>query len=181
MMSLTRDDAAEALRLVDEAGARSTTLRRYENIAPHLIMWGGIYAVAYTTEFLLPQYGGLPWVVLGPAGGVGGYLIAQRYGGKAGSGFFPMAILAIVAFIVASVAVMAPQDPRQLAAFVPLVVALIYVLWGLAIGRRLMFTGIALGVLTVFGFFVLPGIFLLWMAAVAGGALVLGGIWLRQA
>ncbi len=179
-MSLTRDDATEALRLVEEAGARSTTLRRYEHIAPHLIMWGGIYAAAYSIEFILPQYGGLPWVVLGPAGGVGGFLLAQRCGSRAGSGFFSAAILAIVAFVVASVAIMRPQDPNQLAAFVPLVVALVYTLWGLAIGRRLMFTGIGLGVLTVFGFFALPGFFLLWMAVVAGGGLALGGFWLRH-
>jgi hypothetical protein len=179
-MSLTREDATEALRVVDEAGARSTTLRRYEATAPHLMMWGGIYAVAYTSEFLAPQYGGLPWAVLGPAGGVGGFLLARRYGGKGGPAFFPAAILAIVAFIVASMFIMAPREPNQIAAFVPLVVALIYVLWGLSLGQRLVWMGVALGALTVFGFFALPGLFLLWMAAVGGGGLVLGGMWLRH-
>jgi hypothetical protein len=179
-MSMTKEDATEALRLVEEAGARSTTLRRYESIAPHLIMWGGIYAVAYTTQFLLPQYGGLPWAALGPAGGVGGFLLERRYGGKGGPAFFPAALLAIVAFVVASMFVMAPHDPNQAAAFIPLVVALIYVLWGLSIGQRLVWTGAALGALTVFGFFALPSLFLLWMAIVCGGALTLGGIWLRH-
>jgi hypothetical protein len=144
-------------------------------------MWGGIYAVAYTVEFLLPQYGGLPWAVLGPAGGVGGFLLVRRYGGKGGPAFFPAAILAIALFIVASMSVMAPRDPNQVAAFVPLVVALIYVLWGLSIGERLVWTGAALGVLTVFGFFALPSLFMLWMAFVCGGALVAGGLWLRHA
>jgi hypothetical protein len=36
-------------------------------------------------------------------------------------------------------------------------------------------------VLTIVGFFVLPAIFMLWMAVVGGGALVLGGLWLRRA
>jgi hypothetical protein len=64
---------------------------------------------------------------------------------------------------------------------VPLVIAATYVGLGIAVGRRRAFTGIALGVLTLVGFFALPSIFMLWMAAVGGGALVLGGLWLRQA
>jgi len=180
-MSLTREDATEALRLVEEAGARSVTLRRYEAMAPHFMLWGGIYATAYTIEFFIPQYGGLPWVVLGPAGGMGNYVIARRYGTGGGSGFFARATLAIVAFIIASLAVMAPQNPNQIAAFVPLVIALVYMLWGIAIGPRLIVTGAALGLLTVFGYFALPSLFLLWMAFATGGALVAGGLWLRHA
>jgi hypothetical protein len=44
----------------------------------------------------------------------------------------------------------------------------------------MLMTGIVLAVLTVIGYFWLPGLFLLWMAALGGGALILGGIWFRS-
>jgi hypothetical protein len=179
-MSLSQTEAADCLREANEAEQRSVMLRRYQGIAPHLMRWGGIYALAYTIGFFLPaKFAGAPWMVLGPAGGLGGFLIARRFGGRT-TALFPAAILAILAFIIACLAIMAPRDPNQVVAFVPLVISLVYMLWGLAIGPRLVVTGAALGVLTVFGFFVLPGLFLLWMAVCAGGGLALGGFWLAR-
>jgi hypothetical protein len=75
---------------------------------------------------------------------------------------------------------MHPWDPRQVAAFVPLVVAAAYAVLGMSLGPRFVFIGLALGLLTLIGFFALSSIFMLWMAAVGGSALVLGGLWLRR-
>jgi hypothetical protein len=83
-------------------------------------------------------------------------------------------------FIVATSAIMQPQDPRQMAAFVPLVVAVCYVVLGLGAGSRITLAGVALGALTLVGYFAFPSIFMLWMAVVAGGTLVLSGLWLRR-
>jgi len=180
-MSLTQNDAAEALRLVDEAEQRSAVLRGYQSAAPHLILWAGVvYAGAYAFGYFRPFQAGLAWAVLIPAAVIGDALIARRDRGRVYWGPFLGLVATFFVFIGATAAVMQPHDPRQMAAFVPLVVAAAYVAFGIAVGRRLMFTGIALGALTLVGFFALPSIFMLWMAAVGGGALVLGGIWLRQ-
>jgi hypothetical protein len=40
--------------------------------------------------------------------------------------------------------------------------------------------GVVVAALTLIGFFGLPQYFLLWMAVVGGGALILGGFWLRS-
>jgi hypothetical protein len=45
---------------------------------------------------------------------------------------------------------------------------------------RFLYAGIALGALTLIGWFWLPHYFLPWMAAVGGGALILTGFWLRK-
>ena len=54
-------------------------------------------------------------------------------------------------------------------------------LLGLWIGWRYTAIGIGIAVLTLVGFFLLPMHFLLWMAGVGGGALILTGLWLRRA
>lgn len=178
-MSVTHEDATEALRLIAEAGQRSTMLRGYQSAAPHLILWGGIYAAAYTFGYFRPYQAGLAWAVLIPAATIGDVLIARRDHGRINWAVFLGLFATFLAFISATALVMQPHDPRQMAAFVPLVVAAAYVVLGIGVGRRLVFTGLALGVLTLVGFLALPSIFMLWMAVVGGGALVLGGLWLR--
>jgi hypothetical protein len=180
-MSLTRDAAAEALHLIDEAGQRSTMLRGYQSAAPHLILWGGVYAIAYTFGYFRPHHAGVAWAALIPIATIGDVLIAWRDRSRVNWPVFLGLFATFLALIIATALVMQPHDPRQMAAFVPLVVAAAYVVLGIGVGRRLIFTGIALGVLTFVGFFVLPAIFMLWMAVVGGGALVLGGLWLRRA
>ena len=171
----------DALRLADQAGQRSATLHRYEAASPHLILWGVIYAVAYTASFLRPAEANLIWTVATPAGILGNVLIARGCKPSADLGFALGAIAALLAFTCAAVAVMQPRDPQQIAAFVPLVVALVYVMFGLRHGLRFAATGIALGVLTCAGFFALRETFMLWMAVIGGGSLILAGLWLRRA
>jgi DNA-binding MarR family transcriptional regulator len=69
----------------------------------------------------------------------------------------------------------------QAGAVFPLLVALWYALLGIwRRGMRMALLGLVLGLLTVAGYFWLAQYFLLWMAVVGGGALILGGFWLRR-
>jgi hypothetical protein len=179
-MSLSREDAAEALRLVTQAGQRSATLRRYQGAAPHLILWGCVYAVAYTFGYFRPQQAWLAWAILVPAAAIGDALIARRDRGANSWRPFLAIFTLFVAFIVSTGAIMQPRDPAQMSAFIPLVVATVYVALGMAIGRRFVITGVALGALTLTGFFALHSIFMLWMGIVGGAALILGGFWLKR-
>jgi hypothetical protein len=184
-MPLSQSDASEALRLVDEAHARSRTLRGYSLAAPHLILWGVVYFVAYISCYLRPMQSGLIWAVLVPAGVIGDVLITRH--AKAGKLKFSVIctiagiFVTAFAFFTATAAIMRPHDPRQIAAFVPLVVAAVYILWGFRKGTRLSLTGVALGLLTMIGYFALPDSFMLWMATAGGGAMLAGGFWLRRA
>ena len=75
---------------------------------------------------------------------------------------------------------MPPSSGLQVAAFFPLLIALWYVLQGIwARSARIGVLGLALGVLAVAGYLWLGAYFLLWMAGAGGGALILGGFWMR--
>jgi hypothetical protein len=89
--------------------------------------------------------------------------------------------LTLFGFFGATFFVMAPVSGRQIAAIIPLAVAAAYVVRGLWWGPRYVITGIVVAALTLAGFVLLKEHFLLWMAGVGGGALILAGLWLKQA
>jgi hypothetical protein len=184
-MAFSSADAAEALRQAERAEQVSHTLRGYQSMAPHLILWGAIYFLAYSFSHFRPAQGGLAWLVLAPLGSVGSFALAwfdksERGDSDGHWAVVPALFATFLGFIAATALIMQPQDPRQMAAFVPLVVAVAYIVLGLGAGRRIVFAGIALAALTLFGFIALPGWFMLWMAVVGGGTLILSGLWLRR-
>jgi len=177
-MSLSQQDAAAALREIEDAQARSVTLRDYQRAAPHFLIWGILWAVGYGLSDAFPPQANAIWAVIVPIGLVAGLFVARRSPSRWRYG---AAVLAILAFLGASITVMAPISGRQVAAFIPLFVALMYVLRGIWGGTRYIVAGVIIAGLTLTGFVFLGGHFLLWMAVVGGGALVLAGVWLRQA
>lgn len=192
-MTLSPQDAASALADIEQARSRSVELHLYKGLAPHFLLWGVIWMIAYGATDLLPHAANYVWGTAVPLGLVGGLLIgratARRAGGPAQGAargrryqrqFWGLAAI-LAAFAFAIFAVLRPTDGRQVAAFWPLLMAAIYSALGLWIGTRLLVTGIALAVLTLGGFFLLPAHFILWMALVGGGALLLAGFWLRSA
>ena len=182
-MPITRDEAAGALNDISQTERRSGEVYGYSKASPHLIIWGAIWIVGYGLSWARPDFV-WTWPVLSLIGVVGSFWIGSR--GRAESerpsdwrylGTF----IAVFLFIFALFAVMPPQTNAQAGAFFPLLVALMYALVGIwARGLRLLITGVVLAALTLVGFFYLPAYFLLWMAVVGGGGLILGGVWLRS-
>ncbi len=64
--------------------------------------------------------------------------------------------------------------------FWPIYFMLFYCLAGLWFGHAFLTIGLSITVLTLIGYFFIGGaLFLLWMAAVNGGGLILSGFWMR--
>jgi hypothetical protein len=91
-----------------------------------------------------------------------------------------LTMLVFYAFLFAIFAVLRPRNPVVSGAVIPLLVAAIYAVMGIWSGLRFLYIGIALAALTLGGWFWLPHYFLLWMAVVGGGSLILVGLWLRK-
>jgi len=107
-----------------------------------------------------------------------------RFPGASGSGFdvrMAAAFIMFFAFGLLSSLVFFLFGPRELGAFWPIYFMLFYCLAGLWFGRAFIAIGLGIIALTLIGyFFVGGGAFLLWMAAVNGGGLILGGLWMRR-
>jgi hypothetical protein len=132
-------------------------------------------------NYLAPAWVNVTWlglVVLGTAASIIAGIADGRHAVRA-EGMVGLYIVSIV-FIGGTLAVMAPHDLRQVAAFFPLVTAFGYGIAGALGARRLLVMAGVIAALTLGGFFTLGDLFLPWMAMVGGGGLVLGGLWFRR-
>jgi hypothetical protein len=180
-MTLTQADATAALRDAEAMEHRSSRLRGYQSASPHLIIWGIVWAAGYTASYLQPVWINAIWLAL-VAVGTAASIVAGMADGRKGVHAEGLAVLGVtfVVFVAGTFIVMAPHDPRQPAAFFPLVVAAGYAIMGAMGATRMLIIAAALAALTLGGFLELGNLFLPWMAVVGGGGLVLGGVWLRQ-
>jgi hypothetical protein len=180
-MALSPQQAAEALQSIASTESRSATLRGYRGAAPHLVLWGLLWAVGYGLTEVMPARAAAIWAVIVAVGLAAGTLMMFRKAGRSDAWRFGAVWATLVVFCAATFAIMPPTDGRQVAAFIPLVIAATYVSAGIWFGSRYVVAGIAVATLTLGGFFLLREFFLLWMAVVGGGALLLAGFWLSRA
>ncbi|MGH9715958.1 MAG: hypothetical protein ACRD4R_04415 [Candidatus Acidiferrales bacterium] len=184
-MNMRPEEAAHALVDIERTERHSASAYRYRKASSHLILWGAIWILGYSTAYVWPR-GWLIWLALVPIGIAGGFWLSRHQGamtaGRVAFGWrYSATGLSAFLFIWAVLAIFPPRSGAQVAALIPLLVAICYVMLGLwRGGSRLALLGVAVGALTVGRYFWLPQYFLLWMAGVGGGALILGGFWLRK-
>lgn len=181
-MPITHVEAQDALRDISRTGRASALTYGYRQASPHLIVWGVVWALGYGICWFRPQYGMVwpPLVLIGIAAST--YIgWRSKPSGAQYDWRYATTSIAVFAFIFALFAVMPPRTNAQVSAFFPLLVALFYAIVGIwTRGTRMLVAGIVVAALTLAGYFLLPQYFTLWMAVVGGGALILGGIWLRS-
>lgn len=183
-MPIQPREAAAALHDIKHAQQQSATAYRYQKSSPHLFLWGVIWIVGYATNYFHVRWY-LIWPALLLIGVIGSFWINSRIGAshsRASLGWrYAATLLALYFFTGALFAILPPKSALQADAFFPILIALWYAILGIwTYAMRISLLGVALGVLTLGGYFWLPQYFLLWMAGVGGGALILGGFWLRR-
>jgi hypothetical protein len=185
-MQVSRDDAAQALAAISAAQTRSASLAAYRRTAPYLILWGGIWILGYGVQAWDSQPNPLLWPILSSAGGLASFAISRRISRasdlewRAHAGRVAGLLLTLMLFSIAVFTLFAPVGPRAAGAFFPLLVALAYMTIGLWGHVRILLAGVAVGALTLFGYFEMAQWFFAWMAVVGGGALIGFGLWLER-
>ncbi len=197
-MSVSPDEAADALRQIAAVETHSQRVYGYREASPHLIVWGVLWAIGYGLTAAIPRHVSGIDLDRGHHGWTDRRIPDRAPHGRPASRpacrsdqahrravarlrrIFNGASLTASVFVTASLVVMSPVSPHQIGAFIALVVGASYSVLGLWVGVRFIAIGTALAVLTLGGFLLLPGHFELWMAAVGGGALLVGGLWLRR-
>jgi hypothetical protein len=185
-MTITRDAATQALGEIDAAAGRAAEFKTYARMAPFLMIWGLVWMVCDLLTQFAPQWG-LAWPIGVGAGTVAsivmgfslprdGFTPAER-----AKGWRHMASwFLVIAFVIALFQVVPLTNVRETHSVFGLVFGFIYVGMGLWTGWRMAALGAALIVLTFVGFFAIGHWYWLYMGLVSGGALLLGGLWLRK-
>ena len=177
--------AAEALSDIDDIVRRVRQSQIYDTASRIMVWWGILVFAGNIATCLWPYDAKYIWPAVNVTGVVGTVLISLRLHRRTGLRTFDgrvlVAYLLFFAFGLLCSQVLGHYGPRQLGAFWPIYFMLFYTLAGLWFGSAFVAIGLGITVLTLIGYFFVDGAaFLLWMAAVNGGGLVLGGLWMRR-
>lgn len=179
-MALSRREVVRALGEVEAAQAQAAHLAQYARQGDVLLAWGAVWLVCNLVSQFTPQQSRWTWplgVLLGlSASVVARRGVERRHGRRAGLGF-----LAVSALLAGVFAVSPPRTPAAADAVISLCVAATYMLAGVWGGARWLVLGASLFALILLGWFAASAWFFLWMAVAGGGALILGGVWLKGA
>ena len=175
-------EARAALSDIEEMVRRVRQSQTYDFASLIMILWGVLVFAANIVNWLWPQLGNEIWIVTNIIGALATLAIVYS---RTGDHRFDVRMLAVYVlffgFGYLATQVLGHFTPRQLGAFWPIYFMLFYSIAGLWFGNALIAIAFVITVLTLIGYFYIAGsAFLLWMAFVNGGGLILGGLWMRR-
>jgi hypothetical protein len=177
--ALSAADAARALGEVDLASRRAAAFGTSVSFGAGLILWGLIWLVCNCVGQVFPAWAGQVWLPGVAVGAVGNWWLYRKRVKPMGARGWVSGV-AVYAFIAAAFAILKLHDPAQVNAFISLIVALTYVLYGLWRAGRIAWIGVGLAALTLIGWYAVQPYFYLWMGVAGGGSMILAGLWLRR-
>jgi hypothetical protein len=187
-MNISPTEAEEALTAIQ--GMMQKTRRAISSSGAYrfLVVWGVVWLFGFLNSQFLPNLtAGFVWMGLDILGGIASAAIGIRMnrGVRNASstatgkriGFF---WLLLFCYCVAAITVAWPADGRQFAMFIILFVGVGWMAMGLLLSFASIWWGLALTGLALIGYFLLPGIFNLWMAILGGGGMIVLGLYIRS-
>jgi hypothetical protein len=187
---ISREEANRALAESDATRARAQTLQGYRHFSGQVMIWGAIWVLANGLSDLLPAYGSLIWAILVIAGVVASMMAGARNGRLDGSvrasdarhsWRWAGSIMVVALFFAGAFAILPPVTGAQSGAFISLFFAAAYMVLGIWAGWKILAVGVCMTVLILLGYFSGAPHLQLWCGAIAGGAMLLGGWWMRRA
>lgn len=176
--------AADALADIDDTVRRVRQSLIYQVSSLALLMWGVLAFVGNIAGWLWPRYGLYVWITV-YAVSIAGFLAIGAYQRSRNrirvfDNRYMLTFLLIAAFGI-FVCYFGQFTPRQQTVFWPIYIMLFYTMAGVWFGRAFLVIGATIVALTLIGYYFIPGIsLLLWMAAVNGAGLTMGGLWMRR-
>jgi len=177
------EQASRALADIDDIAKRVRQSTIYQLASLMMIMWGLLVVGGNLATYLTPRYAGYAWLAVygvGIAGWVA--LSASHYGRMRIRTFDARMLLAFLLFLAFGMftGALGHFHARQLSTFWTIYFMLAYTIAGLWTGVAFVAIGLSITALTLIGYFYIGQGFDLWMAAVNGGGLILGGLWMRR-
>jgi hypothetical protein len=187
-MNISPDEAQEALAAIQTMMQKTRRLISSSGAYIFLIVWGAIWLLGFSgSQFLSAAVAGYTWMGLDILGGILSAFFGIRMGrgvrssstitsGKRIAWFWLLLFL----YCAAAIAVAWPADGKQLAMFIIFFVMVGWLAMGLLLSFASIWSGLAITVLALIGYFLLPGIFYLWMAILGGGGMIALGLYIRS-
>lgn len=190
-MNISREEARDALDVVQRANAGVERYRNYAHASPFLIVWGVVWAGANIVTDLRPDMSSTAWLAGIVAGTIATIFFSvrialtekrrgdQNVDARALRRRFIVLGITAWCYFPAMFVVLGPMSGRQQNAFISLFWAFTYMAAGAWLGMRLVIIGAVTAAGILFGFLFIDQHFSLWMATFGGGSLIAAGLWLR--
>ncbi|MBV9456910.1 MAG: hypothetical protein JO141_05250 [Bradyrhizobium sp.] len=177
-------EASRALSDIDDMVKRVRQSRIYDQASQIAIISGALVFVGNIATYIEPGYAVFIWPTVNTLNVMGVAAISLMQGAKIAIGTFDFRILAafvlFFAFGLLCSVALGHFGPREMGTFWPIYFMLFYCIAGLWFGRAFLVIGLTITVLTLIGyFFITSAAFLIWMAIVNGGGLIVSGLWMR--
>ena len=187
-VSTTKNDAETALRDAGKAEEHSLTLFHYEMASPYLLLWGALWIIAGIISVMSPENTGTGWIILNSIGiAATGYLVVGD-SRRAGSHDtrnevlrYMATVVVLALFLTMTFAIFNPVSGIQIQSFITVLLATIYMILGFWTGYRLTVIGAVLACLVIGAIMYTPSLLPSLVSVLGGGALILGGLWMRRA
>lgn len=184
--SITIDskEASAALSDIEGMVQRLRQSRIYERASLIAIACGVLVFAGNLANYIAPRYSGVIWITVNLLNVVVVAAISIAGYPRTGIRTFDFRVLTafalFFAFGILATRVLGHFGSRELGVFWPTYFMLFYCLAGLWFGWAFIAIGLSITVLTLIGYFLITGFtFLLWMAVVNGGGLIVSGLWMR--
>ena len=187
-MNISPTEAEEALVAIHAMMKKARRTISSSGAYLFLIVWGPVWLLGFLgQQFLSQEVASKAWMILDILGGVLSVVLGVRLGrgvrrsSSTASGWRIAAFwLLLFLYSFAAVTIAWPLDGKQFAMFIILFVGVGWLAMGLLLDSASVWWGLALTALALIGYFLLPGIFYLWMAILGGGGMIALGLYIRS-
>ena len=177
--------ASESLTIIREAGKATRRAMARAGAGYQFIVWGLVWLFGYLgTQLLEGAASGYLWLALDSFGVVASAYAAIRLGRRVrspGAWKFGIFWLLLLAFGGLMMWIIWPLDQETYVLFVTLLISMGYALFGLWSSTPLLIVGIAIAILAILGWQLLPAYLGYWLAFTGGGGLIGTGLYILRA
>jgi len=152
-----------------------------------LIATGFVWLIGFLATQFVPEFSPYVWTaasILGTILGIAlGFRLAPRVRNPSGAATAKRAgifWLLLLLYGAAAILIARPTDGKQVTAFIILFIMLGQLAMGLLISFSSVWWALPVTALALVGYYLLPGIFYLWMAVLGGGGMIAFGLYIRS-
>jgi hypothetical protein len=179
-MTLTPDQAVEALKEIEAARGRTRVALNYREGAAYLILWGVLIIAGHVLTQFAPQAARIIWIGVNAAGTAVSCAIGYTRRRETGQGRAAALLVIALALCFGTESILWQATGRQISVIWAIHAGAAYMIAGLWLGRAYLILGAGVVLLSLFGYLAVEGDFNLWMAVVFGGSVLAGGLWMRR-
>ena len=187
-MNITPTEAEEALQDIQTMMRKTQKAISNSGAYNFLIVWGAVWLLGFpANHFFDGETAGKIWMVLDILGGVISVILGIRLStrirspsGLASGKRIGLFWLILFIYCFSLILVVSPVDGNQMAMIIIFFVMIGWVAMGLLLSVASVWWVLGITALSMIGYYLLPGIFNLWMALLGGGGMIFLGLYIRK-